>query len=272
MLTVPELDRAGFVGEVRAELARLFRAPQMELRIVGLNALMVCVGWFVLPAGLKDWLFDNLHGGPIAFVLVLETWMIGDVTSTNLLAHDPPAALDALGRDGIRRLVRVKVAALAALIGPVGAAAALIIGFVHDRTPMALMLTPLFLALPFAAIAVASWLGVLVPYRPRSLRWRWERRRSLPATIRWAFLVLVPYTLASAIVTALVFPPKLLADALTHHTHRTPHPAAATLALLALVGGALSIAVFVYASRVADRLARVRRVALIRHLEDPEAG
>lgn len=271
MLTAPGLDRTTFVADVRAELRRLFRAPQMELRIVALNALMVCVGWFVLPAGLKDWLFDNLHG-PIAFVIVLETWMIGDVTSTNLLAHDPPAALDALNADGIRHLVRVKIAALATVLGPVSALAALIIGFQHDRTPMALVLTPLFLSLPYAAIAVASWLGVVLPYRPRPLMWRWERRRSLGATIRWAFLVLIPYTLVSAIVTALVFPPKLLADTLTHHAHRTPHPPATTLALLALVGGAVSIVVFAYATRVADRLARLRRSALMSHLADPDAG
>lgn len=271
MLTAPGLDRASFGADVRAEVTRLFRAPRMELRIVALNALMVCVGWFVLPGALKDWLFDNLHG-PVAFALVLETWMIGDVTSTNLFAHDRTAALDALHDGSVRRLMRVKTAALGTVIGPVGAAAAVVIGVEHGRTQAALVAAPLFLALPFAAIAVASCLGVVAPYRPRPLRWRWERRRSGVTTLRWAFLVLVPYTLVSAVVTALVFPPKLLADILTHHAHRLAHPPAATLALLALVGGLLSIAVFTYATVGADRLARLRRTALIRHLQDPEAA
>ncbi|HEV7205442.1 MAG TPA: hypothetical protein VGN18_12595 [Jatrophihabitans sp.] len=269
MPTTPDLARATFVADVRAEVARLFRAPQMELRIVAMNALMVCVGWFVLPGGLKDWLFDNLHG-PIAFAVVLETWMIGDVTSTNLLAHDRPAALDALYDGSVRRLMRVKTAALATIIGPVGAAAALVIGYEHGRTQTALVAAPLFLALPFAAIAVASCLGVIAPYRPRSLRWRWERRSV--ATLRWAFLVLVPYTLVSAVVTALIFPPKLLADVVTHHAHRLAHASPTTFGLLALTGGVLSFAVYTGATVGADRLARLRRTALIRHLQDPEAA
>jgi hypothetical protein len=262
--------RAGFAADVRVELARLFRAPRMELQVVVFNAAIVCIGWVFLPGALKQCLFDNVSG-PMSFVIVLETWMLGDVTSTNLLAHDRPGALVALRHSGgIRHLLRVKATALAVVIGVPSAVAALVIGIAHARLLMALMLVPLFLVLPLAVVGVASWLGVVLPFRPRPLRWRWEHRR-VSGTIRWAFLVLVPYTVANALVSVLVFTPRLFAYAITRHVPHVAHPSASALAVLVLGGATLSLVVFTGATVIGDRLARVRRRALVGHLEDPHA-
>jgi hypothetical protein len=43
------------------------------------------------------------------------------------------------------------------------------------------------------------------------------------------------------------------------------------MAVLVLGGGALSLVVFTWATAIGDRLARVRRRALVGHLEDPDA-
>ena len=52
--------------------------------------------------------------GSVAFALALETWLLSDVTSTNLLGHDPDAAL----RTGsVRRLLQVEATAVALVIG-----------------------------------------------------------------------------------------------------------------------------------------------------------
>jgi hypothetical protein len=262
---------AGFTAGTRDELARLFRRPRLELGIIGLNALTVCAGWVLLPIGLRNWFFSNLHG-PLAFVFVLETWMICDVTSTNMFAHDAPAALAALARaGGVRRLVRVKIAALAVVIGPPCLLVALVVGAASGRLATTALVAPVILALPFGAPAVASWLGVVLPYRARSLRWRWRNRRPWARTLRWALLTLVPYWFISAVVTALVLPAIWLGSALTHSRGTHPPPMSA-VAVMVPVACLASVAVFLLAPVVSDRLAQALRGRLVSYFQNPDAG
>jgi hypothetical protein len=271
-VTVGEGTRtATFRAATRSELVRLFRRPRLELGIIGLNALTVCLGWVILPNGLKDWFFSSLHG-PLAFVLVLETWMICDVTSTNVLAHDPPAALDALRSDGgVGRLVRVKVAALAVLIGPPCVVVSLVIGAATGKLAKSLLISPLLVALPFGALAVASWVGVVLPYRQRGFDWRWRHRSPWGRTLRWAFLVVTPYWFISAVITALIVPPTRISSALTHSRGIRPPPLS-TVAVMVALACAASAAVFLLAPVVSDRLAQAMRGRLVSYFENPDAG
>lgn len=205
--------------------------------------------------------------------MVLQTWLLADVTSTNVLAHDPAAALEALRRPGgVRRLVRVKVAALAVLIGPPCALLAVVLGLGSDRPVRALILAPVFLALPFGVPAVASWLGVLLPYRPRSLRWRWRHRRPWRRSIRWAFLVLAPYSVVPAVLTALIVSAKLAGDVAIGGQFADRSAPLSAIAVMSGSATLASLALFVAGTVVANRLAQARRDRLVGWLRDPDAG
>src|SRR4051794_25460675 len=87
-------DADGTLGlrtAVRAERARMQAHPQDELLTIGINALLVCLAWFLLPTETKNSVFP-LHG-PLAFPLVLVAWMLADTPATNVLAKDPEPAL-----------------------------------------------------------------------------------------------------------------------------------------------------------------------------------
>src|SRR4051812_28209073 len=83
-----------FLAAVRAELARMFRPPRIEVTSVATNALLVAAAWTLLPAAAREWLF-RLEG-PMAFAVVLQAWMLGDPATTNVLGNDVAAALDVL--------------------------------------------------------------------------------------------------------------------------------------------------------------------------------
>lgn len=66
--------------------------PAIEYQTLVCNALIVTICFYLLPISLKNWLFSEFEGRRV-FVMVLVSWMISDVISTNLLGHDPDGAL-----------------------------------------------------------------------------------------------------------------------------------------------------------------------------------
>src|SRR5438270_299877 len=73
---------------------RVFRPPfEVPAALVG-NALLMAGAWFLLPPSVHEWLF-SLHG-PLAFPVVMASWMLGDTPSTNAAAHDTSQALTVL--------------------------------------------------------------------------------------------------------------------------------------------------------------------------------
>lgn len=261
----------GLIGTVGVELRRLFRPPYAEVLTVGLNVLMVSFGWFLLPLSWRSWLFDNLHGA-LAFAIVMETWMLSDVTSTNLFGHDEQGALAALERPGgVKRFMVVKIIALSLLIGIPCAILALVLGL-HTRNPtVTYYLLPMFLALPMGLISVTSWLGIVFPYRLHSLKWRWERRRDWKMLLRWTLLVLVPYVGLSPSVTALLVPGKIVGHLGQgqHHGGPPPPSGAGWMALVVVAECAL---LFSIGPAVAQRLANRRRQRLLDYFHNPDAG
>lgn len=264
-MSIQEHVASSATADLRAELARLFRRPWTELTILLINAVIVIVGWLVLPANVKEWLFDSLQGR-LAFVIVLETWLVSDVSSTNIFGHDPAAALRALqeGR-ALRRFVRIKAAALSVLIGVPCTITALILGIHGGSMGRAAILAPMFLAIPFGVIAIGSWLGVVLPYRYRTLRWRWQNRHLWRVTVRWLIAMMVPYWILGVFVPITIYLARLTAGLITN-LHRHVRAPASTMGLTVIVACAVAALTLFLAPWVTERLARWRRDHLVAEL------
>jgi hypothetical protein len=259
----------GFAAQLRAEFGRLARPPREDLSILALNGLAVVAGWFLLPDPTRDWLFER-HG-TMAFAVVLETWMLADTPATNVLGNDVPTALAALP-DGarLRRLLRVKVTALACVVGLTGAVACLATAWTVHRYAAGLATAAALLVLPFGTAAVSTWLGLLLPYHRRHLRWRWARRREWRGSLRWVALVLVPYSAVPALYGLLAAP----AAVVWTHAGRRGHghvPFSGRL-LGWLTACLVAGLVYLLATRAGARLAAHRARALQGYLADPDRG
>ena len=81
-----------FRAAVAAEMGQAFSPPYQVPIEVAVNGLLMAGAWFLLPRG---WLFTLQ--GPLAFPVVLSSWMYADVPATNVLAPDRIRVLAALG-------------------------------------------------------------------------------------------------------------------------------------------------------------------------------
>jgi hypothetical protein len=70
------------------------------------------------------------------------------------------------------------------------------------------------LAASLTVAHAAAWLGIVIPYHPRSLRWRWQHRRAWRTHLRWAVLAFAPFFYVSLIAIAILTPGVELARSL----------------------------------------------------------
>jgi hypothetical protein len=186
---------ASFAEAVREEVARTLQPPFETLITVAVNGALMSSAWVFLPTGLKDKVF-TLHG-TLAFALVLAAWMYSDVPATNVLGPDAKRVIGALESPRLlRRLLYAKNVVLWSIVTPVCALVALAVGL-QDHDLLATLYTVVWIGVvPFGILGISSWVGIVFPYHPMPLRYRWEhrqpRRRML---VRWAVLVLTPYGL-----------------------------------------------------------------------------
>jgi hypothetical protein len=168
------------------------------------------VAWFLLPRTLKDDVF-TLHGS-LAFALVLAAWMYSDVPATNVLAPDRQRVMAAIDDPILLRwLLYAKNVVLWTFITPICAVIALVTGiFGHDL--LSTLYTVIWIGVvPFGALGIAAWVGILLAYHPMPLRFRWEHRRPRPRMLwRWLALLLTPYVLVPWLAIALMTPSLLL--------------------------------------------------------------
>jgi hypothetical protein len=268
--SLPPAPPKGLWPAVFLELKRCLRPPAEIPQILAANAALVCGGWFLLPDSLRDWLF-SVHGA-LAFPIVLESWMLSDVPSTNMLGGDAQGALAALG-DGrsFQRFLYAKSLALWVLSAPICAALAIVIGTYQHHHIDTLAISAVILAMPLGVLGISAWVGILFPYHPRSLRWRWAQRRHSPRSlIRWVLLVLTPYNFVP-VICGLVLAPAVL---LTRHGSRS-HLGLLTsreFSVSALVCCAIALAAFIIGHAVGGRLAERRYTRLVAYLTDPDRG
>jgi hypothetical protein len=256
---------------VRTEFVRALRPPFESLVTVAVNGALMSSSWFLLPAELKDEVF-TLHG-TLAFALVLAAWMYSDVPATNLLGPDSRRVTATIDDPvALRRLLSAKSIFLWLVVTPVCLVVALVTGiFTHD--PLATLYTVIWIGVvPFGVLSITAWVGILYPYHPMPLRYRWEHRRPRWRMLgRWITLVVAPYGLVPLLAVALMAPSLLLWGLTSPHglTRKLPDndlgwgvALACAMAAVATVGGRW----------VSIRLARRRRVRLLAFLADPTRG
>ena len=254
---------------VGAELRRSFRWPFDVPVILAANGVAMCIGWFFLPDSIRDWFF-SVHGA-LAFPIVLESWMLSDIPATNVLGGDAKGALAALG-DGrsFQRFLYTKSLALWVLAAPICLALAIVIGASQHHGFATLAICAVIIAMPFGVLGISAWVGILFPYHPRSLRWRWaQARQSLSGLARWIVLLLIPYNFVP-LICGIVLAPAVL---LTRHGARTHGMLIGRgFSIGALIGCAMAVIAFVVGHAVGARIAERRHAHLVAYLSDPERG
>jgi len=260
-----------FRDAVRAEFGRALRPPYATLSTVAANAAFMSLAWFFLPTGLKDDTF-TLHGS-LAFALVLAAWMYSDVPATNVLAPDRQRVMAAIDDPVmLRRLLYAKNIVLWTFITPACAVIALATGISgHDL--LSTLYTVIWIGVvPFGALGISAWVGILFPYHPMPLRFRWEHRRPRGRMLwRWLTLAVIPYVLVPWLAVALMTPSLLLWGFTSVHglSRKLPDH---DLGL----GVGLACAVAILCSFVSHRrgvkMAQRRRARLLAFLADPARG
>jgi hypothetical protein len=256
---------------VREEFGRALRPPYETLITVAANGALMSAAWFFLPKDLKDDVF-TLHGS-LAFALVLAAWMYSDVPATNVLGPDRRRIMAAIDDPVLfRRLLYAKNIALWTIITPVCAVIALFTGILGHNL-LATFYTVIWIGVvPFGALGISAWVGILFPYHPMPLRFRWEHRRPLRRMLwRWLTLAVTPYVLVPALSVVLMVPSLLLWGFTSVHglSRKLPDNDVG-------LGVALACAVAVLCSSGGHRLgvwiAQRRRARLLAFLADPTRG
>ena len=263
---LPRTLREAVAWEVRTALHRPYAVPL----VVMFNAVLMAGAWFLLPVTWQDWLFA-LHG-PSAFAMVLAFWMYADVPATNVLASDPERILAAFeDRVVLRRLLYAKNLVLWCFVAPFCAVVAIVIAALEHYWPPVLVTFTAVGIVPFGVLGVAGWIGILWPYHPRSLRFRWDHRREFfHMEVRWLALLLIPYGVVPAL-GAVVIMPSLVLWRMLVHGHLVGPPVDHYVAGIFLAG-VVSMAVFRGGHAVSLRLVRRRHDELRAYLQDPDRG
>ena len=266
-----DLSLSDLLTAVGAEYRRIFRERRDDLIAVSFNAVLVTICWFLLPDGIRNWIF-TLHGA-LAFPYVLEMWMLGDTPATNVAGRDAVRALSQLPDPAAMRIwLRAKHLVLASFIGPTAAIVAVVIGLVQHRYEAAAAVALTLLFLPLGVLSVAAWVGLWLPYHPRKLLWRWEHRTDWRAALlRWGVLVLLPFMVVPLIAVMLLIP-SLMIWIMAHQGHPPHEMDPIGLWIGTVVSVAVSLIVFAWAPSVATKIARRRYANLHGYLSNPEHG
>ena len=256
---------------VRWELRDALRPLFTVASVVAFNAVLMAGAWYLLPVAWQDWLF-TLHG-PAAFAMVLAGWMYADVPATNVLAPDRERVLAALDDPVmLRRLLYAKNILLWCFVAPFCTVVAVVIGLrQHDWPPTLVSITAIAVV-PFGTLGIAGWVGIIWPYHPRPLRFRWEHRRAwFHMIVRWMALILLPYGVVPVLATLIITPSLVLWSMLSAEglSRQLPTSHFAGGVVLAAV---VSTAAFFGGYRVGLGLIRRRHDALRSYLSDPDRG
>jgi hypothetical protein len=254
-----------------AEFTRALRPPYATLSTVAANAAVMSLAWFFLPRALKDDVF-TLHGS-LAFALVLAAWMYADVPATNVLAPDRERVMAAIDDPVLlRRLLYAKNIVLWTFITPVCVVVALITG-ISGHNLLSTLYTVIWIGVvPFGALGISAWVGILFPYHPMPLRFRWDHRRPRGRMLwRWVTLTVTPYILVPWLAVALMIPSLVVWGFTSVHGLSRQLPDH-DLGLGVGIACAVAILCSVASHRQGVRMAQRRRAKLLAFLADPARG
>lgn len=256
---------------VRQQVALISKPPFETLITVAVNGALMSSAWFFLPTSLKDKLFD-LHG-TLAFALVLAAWMYSDVPATNVLGPDAERAIATIDDPtAFRRLLLAKHIVLWAVITPICAVLALIIGILKHDLLASVYVIVWIGVVPFGALGLSALVGVLFPYHPMPLKYRWEHRQpKARMLLRWGILIVTPYGVVPALSGLLMVPTLLVWGVTSKHGigHKLPDR---DFGLGIAVACAVSIACCMGGHRLATLITSRRRERLVTFLADAGRG
>ncbi len=178
---------------VRAEIRWAFTPPRTWLMGVVAN-LVLAAAWLVVQP-----LHPGRHHHHDWVILVgtyFASWVLADVTTTNLLGADHYRVLAGLSaRVPFWRILIIKNLALLAIVGLPTLVAAMALTLWLE-TPARLAIT-----IPTVTVPIVSWLGVgnvvsaLHPVSVEPLIRRWRQRRDPRRTSGWLAALTLPYAL-----------------------------------------------------------------------------
>jgi hypothetical protein len=253
------------------EFRRITRPPFETLLTVAVNAALMSSAWFFLPTSLRDQLFE-LHGS-FAFAFVLSSWMYSDVPATNVLACDTVRTLAAIDQPvTLHRILIARRFMLWLIVAPVCLLIAFIDGIgAPDRVVVGYSAVAIGV-IPLGVLGVSAWLGVLFPYHPIPIRYRWgHRRRWWQMLGRWGTLVLLPYAIVPAL-TIVFLAPTLLIWGLTSPKGLTTKLPDNDLGLGIALACVIALGAAYFGQKISLHLVARRRDKLVAYLSDPLRG
>lgn len=254
------------VGE---QFARAFHTPFETPIVVAVNGLLMTGAWFLLPNPNPLFTFH----GTLAFPMILAAWMYSDVPATNVLGSDAARSVRALDDPPVlRRLLFAKNIVLWLLIAPLCSVIAVGVGIHEDRVVATIFSLAWIVVVPLGALGLAAWAGILFPYHPLDLSYRWEHRRPfMRMIVRWLTLAVLPYGLVP-VLAVVISSPTLVLWYFTSQSHGITRISDGDFALGVLIGCVLGLAAWVWGLRAGVRIAQRRRAKLVAFLSDPARG
>jgi len=260
---VPGLRQA-----VLSEYSRVIKPPWEIPTALVTNGVLMVAAWFLLPPRAHAFLFSL--NGPLAFPVILASWMMSDTPATNVMGSSPALALSVLNNQAAYwRWLAARCIVIGSIIGVACAAGVMYVGIGHYPWSEILWACALVALLPVGVLPVAAWLGILFPYHPRSFRWRWQHRRAWRTHLRWVVLAFAPFLYVPLIGVAILSPGVQLARSLKLSGERlTPVQfgvSAAVVCATAIVAAALGL-------WIARRLLAWRTTQLAGYLASTDKG
>jgi hypothetical protein len=199
--------------------------------------------------------------------------MYSDVPATNVLGADAPQILDAIDRPlALRRILAARRIVLWSIVAPVCLLISFTIGFGTSDPIVAVYSVVAIGIIPFGVLAVSGWVGILYPYHPIPIRFRWRHRHQWrPMVGRWATLVLLPYGLVPTLSFAFMAP-TLLIWGFTSKTGLTKKLPDNNIGLGIALACSIAVGAVFVGQRVSLRLIVRRRAQLVAYLSDPRLG
>ncbi len=272
MLEAVDVHLPGSTREaVRQQIALTFQPPYESPVTVAVNGALMSSAWFFLPASLKDKLF-TLHG-TLAFALVLAGWMYSDVPSTNVLGPDARRVMVALDDPAMfRRLLYAKNIVLWFMVTPVCAVVAVVNGIINSSLLATFYTVVAIGVIPFGFLAISSWVGIVFPYHPMPLRYRWEHRQPRKRMlVRWMALAITPYILVP-VLAVLMLVPTLLVWGFTSADGLSGKLPDQDLGLGVAIACLVALVCSAGGQRLGGLIAQRRRAKLLEFLSDPVRG
>ena len=261
--TTPGLAR--FVADdYRAAFARPWEIPKVLIT----NSALMIAAWFLLPPHAHALMFSL--NGPLAFPIILGSWMLADTPATNILGANPGAALSALqDQSAYARKLAARCIVLGSLIGVPCAIVVMFVGVGSYPLSDIAWACALIAILPVGVLPVSAWLGIMLPYRPRSLQWRWQHRRDWRTQLRWVALVFAPFIYVPWIGSLILAPGVAIGNWMRLPGQRlTPVQFGISVAVACL----MAVFVAFIGIWVSRRLLTARTDRLAAYLSQPEAG